>query len=96
MIAGVWLAVHRRRHGWIPVALAVVVLLNTWLHLAASFAARSYSPGLGSAFVLWVPLGLLTLLRAWDQASRTQWWIGVVAATLIHLATVAVIRGRLV
>jgi hypothetical protein len=89
MIAGTWLATHRAHYAWIAVALALAVLLNTAGHLTASIAAQSYSPGLGSAFVLWMPLGLLTLIRAWYQASRREWWGGLCTAALIHLVIVS-------
>jgi hypothetical protein len=60
-----------------------------------TIAAQSYSPGLASAFVLWIPLGLLTSVRAWDQASKRQWWSGIGVAALIHLVTVSLIHGWL-
>jgi hypothetical protein len=84
MILGIWLATHHSRWQWMSVTLAFAVLLNAGEHLRTSVVAASYSPGLASAFVLWIPLGLLTLLRAWDQASTRQWWGGILAATVIH------------
>jgi hypothetical protein len=93
MISGTWLATHRPRYAWIAVALAFAVLLNTVDHLTASFASATYSPGLGSAVVLWIPLGLLTLVRAWYQASRREWWGGLCATSLIHVVTISVSRG---
>lgn len=95
MICGTWLATHHPDYEWIAMALAFAVLLNTGHHLTASFATHSYSPGLGSAFVLWMPLGLLTLVRAWYQASRRAWWAALCTATLIDLVTVSVTRGWL-
>jgi hypothetical protein len=44
----------------------------------------SYSPGLISAVVLYVPLGSLGMIRALNQAPRPQLTSGVVAGVLIH------------
>lgn len=60
---------------------------RSWgVHAAGGALTRSYSPGLISAFVLYVPLGSLALMRAFDQASRAQLARGIVAGVLLHIA----------
>ncbi|HEX9918450.1 MAG TPA: HXXEE domain-containing protein, partial [Pyrinomonadaceae bacterium] len=53
---GVWLAARYRRLRWLPLAYAVAFLLNALSHLAASLYTNSYSPGLVSGLLLWLPL----------------------------------------
>ena len=46
----------------IPMVLASIILSNALLHLIGSIATNSYSPGLVSALLLWMPLSLTWLL----------------------------------
>jgi hypothetical protein len=91
MITGVWLATRAARFHWIVPALATAVLLNTTGHLFGSFSISSYSAGLVTAIILWIPLGMLTLLRAWDQARTRMLVAGVLAGVFIELVVVAML-----
>lgn len=73
---------HRWR--WLLVGLGGVVLLNGLLHLAGTLLTRSYSPGLFSGMLCWIPLGVFTLYQAWHQTSRRSFWIGVIVALGLH------------
>lgn len=84
VVAGIVAAIREDRYGWIAVAIATIVLINTVVHAAGAALTGSYSPGLVSAVVLYVPLGSLAMIRAIDQASRTQLARGIVAGFLIH------------
>lgn len=93
-IIGVRAAVSREDRGWIAVAIATIALVNTLAHLGGSLLTSSYSPGLISAIVLYVPLGLLTMVRAGEQAEGRQVTQGVAAGVVIH-ALVFVVAGAL-
>ena len=84
MTVGVWLVPRGAAFRWIAPAVATAVLLNTAGHLVGSVLARAYSAGLMSAVVLWVPLGMLTMLRVWDQASYRTLVAGVVVGIVIE------------
>ena len=84
LVTGIRAAIGAERYGWIAAALATIVLVNTVAHLAGAALTGSYSPGLISAVVLYVPLGLLVMMRALDQAPRPQLTRGIVAGLLIH------------
>jgi hypothetical protein len=92
MLAGIHLVRRGARFRWIVPALATAVLLNTAGHLAGSFAAGGYSAGLITAVVLWVPLGMLTLLRAWDQATPRTLVGGVAVGVVVEIVVVFAIR----
>lgn len=70
MIVGVRAAIRSEENGWIVVTIATIALVNTLSHLAGAFLTRGYAPGVISAVVLYIPLGLLTMIRALDQARR--------------------------
>jgi hypothetical protein len=86
VVAGIRAAIREDKYGWIAVAVATVALVNTAAHAAGAALTGSYSPGLITAVVLYVPLGSLALIRALDQAPRPQVTRGIVAGLLIHAA----------
>ena len=85
-VLGIRMAVRAERFGWIAIAMATVFLINTLSHLAGSVVTGTYSPGLFSAVILYLPLASVTLIRAADQASREYVLHGVAAGALIHAA----------
>jgi hypothetical protein len=53
-------------------------------HLIASAITRSYSPGVISGALLWLPLGTVTLVRAFRAFPRGVWWGGIVLGLALH------------
>ena len=51
---------------------------------AGAVITQAYAPGLITAVVFYVPLGSLTLMRAFDQAARAQLARGIVAGVAVH------------
>ena len=90
VIAGIRAAIRSERYGWIGVAIATVALINMLAHAAGAALTGSYSPGLVSAVVLYVPLGGLTMIRAFDHAPRVQVTRGIGAGAVIHAIVIAV------
>ena len=84
LVIAIRAAARRESNGWIAVSIATIVLINTVSHIAGSLLTRSYSPGLFSAVVLYVPLGSLTMMRALDHAPRATVKQGVIAGAAIH------------
>jgi hypothetical protein len=84
------------RAPWLLPALGTLVLVNGLGHLAGTTATRTYSPGLVSGVLLWLPLGLAALLLSWRQLSRTTFWYGVAAGVLLSSLVVlsALISSR--
>lgn len=90
LLAAVRAATRDERHGWMAVGIATIFLVNTAAHAAGAVITRSYAPGLISAVVLYVPLGSLTMVRAFDQAPRAHLARGIIAGLLIHAIVVIV------
>src|SRR5262249_10281772 len=61
-----------------------VVLLNAFLHISFSILTRSYSPGVISGLLLWVPLGIYALRREWREERRSVFVAGVALALGLH------------
>ena len=92
MVLAAGMAVRREQHGWLAVAIATVVLTNGLLHILSSLWTAAYSPGLFTSVVLYLPLGQLALLRAWQQA-RPSFAGGAAAGLGAHALVVLVARA---
>ncbi|HEV3486821.1 MAG TPA: HXXEE domain-containing protein [Vicinamibacterales bacterium] len=90
LIVGVRAAARHEASGWIAVAIATVATVNALLHIGGSLLTGTYSPGLITAVVLYVPLGQLLLIRALHQADRRGFARGIVVGVLIHAVVSAI------
>jgi hypothetical protein len=84
MTLGVVLTLVFRRMRWLLVGFGAVVVVNGFAHLAASAATRSYSPGVVSGALLWLPLGLCTLRAGRANLSRRDFGAGLAVGLLMH------------
>ena len=84
MAVGVGLALRFRNLRWLLLAYGVAFLLNALSHLAASLYTVSYSPGLLSGLLLWLPLGTLALLRLNKTLGRRGRRAGLLIGLLMH------------
>jgi hypothetical protein len=79
MAAGVVAGILFTPAQWLVVPLGTAVLINGTGHLVASLITWSYSPGLVTGMLLWIPLGLGII-----RAARHRWpSAGVVAGILL-------------
>lgn len=77
--------IYRNTWRWLLVALAGVVFINGALHLTFSVLTWSYSPGLMTGALVWMPLGTVTMYRQWSLASGRSFRIGVALAFGLHV-----------
>jgi hypothetical protein len=89
LIVGIRRATRTEDAGWIAVTVATIVALNAVLHLLGSIVTGTYSPGTVSGVVVYLPLGLLTLIRAAHQQDAAAFGRGVVAGLVIHAVVAA-------
>lgn len=69
---------------WLLVGLSGVVAINGLLHFFGSLLTRSYSPGLISGVLCWLPLGLATLFCQWKVMARKSFFTGIAFAFGLH------------
>jgi hypothetical protein len=84
LVTAIIAATRHERLGWIAVAMATVAVINPLAHLLASILTATYSPGLVSGVVVWLPLGQLLLLRARYQADGAALRRGVLVGMLVQ------------
>lgn len=83
MLGAVWLAV-RHRVRWLTTTLATVVTINALAHLVGSVATWSYSPGVVTGTLLWLPLGIATLRCTRRDLPRRAFVAGAVFGVVAH------------
>jgi hypothetical protein len=84
--ASVYAAAQRESMGWLTIAIATILLVNGVGHALGTIVTRTYSPGLITGVVLYLPLGQLALFRAWDQAPPGFFARGIAAGLAAHVA----------
>jgi hypothetical protein len=89
LCAAARLSTTSKSRGWLAVAIATIVFANGILHLLGSLATASYSPGLLTGMVLYLPLGQLALLRAREQAPAALFWRGILTGLVAHGLVIA-------
>ena len=85
MIAGVAAAALTPSWRWLALPFALASALNGLTHLIAGTFTMSYSPGVISGAILWLPLGGYVLLLAYQGLPRTQFVLGLLGGIILHL-----------
>ncbi|MFN2511437.1 MAG: HXXEE domain-containing protein [Pyrinomonadaceae bacterium] len=85
MIVGIVLA--RRLHfpNLLSVILGSVVLVNGLTHTILSVSYTEYLPGLITSILLWIPLGIATLLRFRRTMRQARYWLGIALGVGINV-----------
>lgn len=91
MVAATWLASRHERLRPLVVTLATIVSINAIAHLVGSIATFSYSPGVVTGTLCWLPLGAVTLRRGRRLLARAAFTTGIVLGVLAHAAVSAIV-----
>jgi len=71
--------------------LSAIILGNAFVHAIRSVHSRMYTPGLITAVLLWLPLGIVSLLAAWPFTSAGKLTValasGFIANCIVELMT---------
>jgi hypothetical protein len=93
MAVGVALVLKTKSYRWLLVSFGTVFLVNGLVHAIASLLTKSYSPGLVSGLLLFVPLGTVTLARARRLVNRRTLRAGIIVGVLMHAVVVLLAFG---
>jgi hypothetical protein len=85
MVAGVILARQLKFPNLLSVILGAVLLVNGLTHAVQTLAHREYVPGLVTAVLIWLPLGVATLVRFKDSMSKVRYWLSVAVGVAINV-----------
>lgn len=89
MFAAAWLATYAVRMRLLLATLATIVVINGAAHAIGSLATASYSPGVVTGVLVWLPLGVAALRHAGRQLTRRSFAMGVALGVAAH----AVVSG---
>ena len=76
------------------IILGAIVLVNGITHTATALSIMRYGPGLWSSIFIWMPLGLLTLIRFRKANSTRRFWIAVAIGVGVNVVVgILTMRG---
>jgi hypothetical protein len=81
VLAGSFLA---RPQAWAVAALGTAFATNVVFHLGGTLLTGTWSPGLASGVLLWIPLGAAALVHTARHARRRDLAIGLAVGFLAH------------
>jgi hypothetical protein len=93
MVLATHAVTRREACGWMGVAIATILFVNALAHVLGTLATRTYSTGLFTSVILYLPLSQLVLFRAWRQAEGAAFRQGVVAGLGLHVLVLAIAFG---
>ena len=94
MAVGIIVAKRLRFPNMMVVMMGAIVLGNALTHSISAFRRQAYEPGLISAILIWMPLGLFSLIyfRRFVM-NQTRFWIAVIVGIGVNVV-IAVITMR--
>jgi hypothetical protein len=95
MAGGVALTVFTRSFRWLVIAFSTAICVNGAAHLLASLGTRTYSPGVITGTLLWLPLGVYALRSARIRVERHVLVGGIAAGVLFHAAVSLAALGKI-
>ncbi len=93
MVIGILLARRFSFPTLMIVILGSTVLVNALTHILSGIGEGGYGPGLASSVLIWLPLGVATLVQFKNSMTINRYWTGVAIGMGINLI-VAVITMR--
>ncbi|MGH9968673.1 MAG: HXXEE domain-containing protein [Pyrinomonadaceae bacterium] len=84
MVAGVLLARRLKFSNQFSAILGTAVLVNSVTHTVQTLVHGEYVPGLITAVLIWLPLGVATLLRFRNSMSSGRLWLCIVCGLGIN------------
>jgi len=82
--------------GWALISV-YLVLVNAFVHIVHAAVFRRYNPGLGTALIIFLPLGGVTLRLLQQAGAASPWFhaLGFLTAVMIHAAILLHVRRKL-
>lgn len=84
MIVGIILARRLQFPNLLGVVLGSVVLVNGLTHTTLSLAYTEYVPGLITSILLWIPLGIATLMGLRRTMREARYWLSIALGVAIN------------
>jgi hypothetical protein len=93
LVLGIVLSRRFNFRPWLLICLATVVMVNGLFHVAGSLRIAGYNPGLISGVLIWIPLGVATLIRLKRRMRPNMYWTAITVGVLINVVVLVLARG---
>ena len=91
MVSGVLIAKRLKFSNSLAVVFGAAVLVNALIHLVNSLRSMTYEPGLISGTIIWIPLGLFSIIYFRRRVlNQKRFWISIAIGIAINLAVVVI------
>jgi len=95
LVLGTILAQRLKFRPWLLISLATAVIVNSIFHLRGAIRISAYNPGLISGVLVWIPLGLITLIAMKKKMQPRKYWIALILGLGINGSVLLLARfGR--
>ncbi|HVG35155.1 MAG TPA: HXXEE domain-containing protein [Pyrinomonadaceae bacterium] len=93
MIAGMFISRRLNFRTWLMICLGMVVLVNGLFHVAAGLRNAGYNPGLISGLLIWMPLGIITLICLKKRVRPVKYWVALAIGVIINVIVLVIARS---
>ena len=93
MTVSVFAALRSRKVAWLAATFAAMITVNGLLHVIATVALSTYSPGTITGLLVFVPLGSLTLLSMSRRLPRHQFLPAALGGVGFHAIVLLIAFG---
>ena len=94
MVTGVLIAKRLKFPNALAVIFGTAVLVNALTHLVNSLRLMAYEPGLVSGIIIWIPLGLFSIIYFRRRVlNQKRFWLSIAIGIVINVA-IAIITLR--
>lgn len=93
IIAGMLLSKRFKFRPWLLVCLGTVVLINGLFHVAGGLRIKGYNPGLVSGLLIWIPLGIATIIYLRKKIVPGKYWAAIAVGIIINIIVLVIARS---
>ena len=85
MLLVVFIIQSDTRHRWLGLILAMVALINGIAHILGSLYFGVLSPGILTGTLLWIPLGIFSLIKLKREVSTKKYQWGIILGLIANI-----------
>jgi hypothetical protein len=93
IFAGMFISRRLRFRPWLMVCLGTVMMINGLFHVAGGFRIAGYNPGLVSGLLIWIPIGVITLISQKRRVLPKKYWAAIAVGVAINIFVLVIARA---
>lgn len=94
LILGIILSQKFKFPEWFLVCLGTILLINGFIHAITTLLTVNYNPGVITGILIFIPLGIITLIRLKMRMSGRRYLMAIAVGIVIHgVVTLLALKG---